>query len=167
MNHDDTSMLNFAEGNKPKLPSGLNVLTILTFIGCAFALIGSIWSFITAKSSYEKMIDAQDKMENAPAWAKSLMSPEMIEMSRKSLENRVPILILGIVGVALCFYGALQMRQLKKQGYIMWLLGEILPLVAAVFFVGFGIFSGFYLLILLFPVAFIILYTTQRKHLVY
>lgn len=166
MNQDNTNVLDFAEG-KPQLPSGLNVLTILTFIGCALGLIGSIWSFINAEKSYNDVIAAQDKIADAPAFVKSMMTPEMIEMSRKSMENKMPLLILGLVGVALCFFGALQMRKLKKQGYMLWLVGEILPLGASIFFVGFGMFSGFYLLFMLFPVAFIILYTTQRKYLIY
>ena len=37
MNQDTTKdLLNYDEQGKPKLPSGLNVLTILTFIGCPF-----------------------------------------------------------------------------------------------------------------------------------
>lgn len=167
MNQDDKNVLNFAEGEKPTLASGLNVLTILTFIGCALSFIGSIWSFFTAEKSYKQLLEAQDKMGDAPAWAKSFMKPEMIEVARKAAENRLPLFILGIVAVALCFYGALQMRQLKKQGYILWLVGEILPLASGMFFIGMGMFSGFYLLLLLFPVIFIILYTFQRKHLIY
>lgn len=168
MNQDtNKNVLDFAEGTKPELPSGINVLTILTFIGCALAFISSIWSFITAEKSYRTIVEAQDKLATAPGWAKRFMGPEMVEMARKTMENRVPILILSIVGVVLCFVGAMQMRKLKKQGYILWLVGEVLPIGASIFFIGMGFFTGFALIGILFPVAFIILYTFQRKYLIY
>ena len=160
-------VLNFAEGEKPVLPSGLNILTILTFIGCALGFIGSIYSFATANTSYKKLLDAQDKIADAPPMLRKMMGPEMLEMSRKSMENKIPILLLSLVGVALCLYGAIEMRKLKKQGYILWLVGEILPIISGLIFLGAGMFSGFSLIILLFPVLFIILYTVQKKYLVY
>lgn len=165
---DSTStVLEFAEGDRPTLPSGLNVLTILTFIGCGIGFISSIWSFINADKAYKNIMDAQDKIADAPAWAKKMMGPEMVDIARKSMENKLPILLLGLVATALCVYGALEMRKLKKQGFILWLAGEILPLVAGIIFIGTGMFNGFGLIALLFPVVFIILYAVQRKYLVY
>ena len=46
-------VLDFTQDNS-KLPTGLNVLTILTIIGSILAIVSSFWSFFTAKSSYEK-----------------------------------------------------------------------------------------------------------------
>jgi cytochrome c oxidase assembly factor CtaG len=162
-----SNVLDFAEGERPKLSSGLNVLTILTFVGCAIAFISSIWNFMNAEKGYKDLLAAQDKIAEAPAWAKGMMGPEMLEITRKSMENKLPILLLGLVATALCLYGAIEMRKLKKQGFILWLVGEILPFVSGVLFVGIGMFSGFALIFMLFPVIFIILYAVQRKNLVY
>ncbi len=162
-----SNVLDFAEGEKPTLPSGLNVLTILTFIGCAIGFISSIWGYINAEKGYKDLLAAQDKMADAPAWAKGMMGPEMLEVSRKSMENKLPILLLGLVAIALCLYGALEMRKLKKQGFILWLVGEVLPIIAGLIFIGAGMFSGFGLIAMLFPVIFIILYVVKRKYLVY
>ena len=106
-------------------------------------------------------------MANAPGWVKNMMSPEMLEVTRKMYENRIPIMVISLVGAALCLYGALEMRKLKKQGYLIWLVGEVLPIVALLIFVGTAALSGFGLIGLIFPVIFIILYTVFRKDLVY
>ena len=167
MTDTNSNVLEFAEGGKPVLPSGLNVLTILTFIGCGLGFIGAFWTYSQAEKSYKNLVDAQSKMSEAPAWAKSMMGPDMLEISRKSMENKLPIMLLTIVGVALCLYGALEMRKLKKQGFILWLVGEVLPVVGGILFIGAGMFKGFALIGIAFPIIFILLYAVQRKYLVY
>ena len=162
-----TDQLNFSEEDKPTLGTGLNVLTILTFVGCGILLISSIYSFLSAEKSYDAIVKAQDNMANAPAWVKGMMGPEMVEMAKKTMENKIPILLLNLVGVALCTYGAMEMRKLKKQGFVIWLAGEVVPIIASFLFVGVGVFKGFSSIILLFPIIFIILYSVQRKNLVY
>ena len=156
------------EFDKPKLPSSLNVLTILTIIGSVLGLISSCYSFFTSKQSYEKMKELMDsgKLDEAPKWAKGMMTPEMLEMTKKVYENKVPILVLSLVALALCLYGALEMRKLKKQGYTFWLIGEILPFATTIIFMGVAAFSGFGLLMALIPIVFIILYTVNRKYLI-
>jgi hypothetical protein len=105
-----------------------------------------------------------------PSWAKSMM-PRMDhyeEMLTKNLENKIPMLIIGLVAIALCFYGALQMRKLKKQGFIIYLVGQVLPFLNTALFVGLFMFSGIaFLFGTGITVLFILLYLTQRKHLVY
>lgn len=167
MNDTNSNVLNFAEGEKPTLSSGLNVLTILTFVGSALALIGSIYSFANAEKSYKTLVDAQDKIAEAPAWARGMMGPGALEVAKKSMENKLPILLLSVVAVALCVYGAMEMRKLKKQGFILWLAGEILPIFSGLLFIGAGMFSGFALIMMVFPAIFIILYAVQKKNLVY
>ena len=78
------------------------------------------------------------------------------------------ILVFSLVGIALCFYGAMQMRNLKKQGFIFYLIGELLPILAFAIFIGFGsIFGGVAAIFgFLFAAVFIVLYATQRKNLV-
>lgn len=161
--------LNVNEFEKPKLPSGLNVLTILTIIGCVIGFISGIYSFMTSQKTYDSMKEAIEggKMDNAPGWMKGMMSPETLIMYQKMHQNRLPILILTLVATALCFYGALEMRKLKKQGYTFWLIGELLPFATTIFFIGMIAFQGFGLLIALIPIIFIILYTVNRKYLVY
>ena len=154
---------------KPPLPGGINVLTILTFIGCGIGFIGSIWQFFGAKRNLDRMEEMinSGNYENMPKILKNMMSPEALEVARKTYENRVPVTLIGLVALVLCLVGAIQMRQLKKQGYTLYLLGEVLPFVGTLVFVGFAALAGFGgILALCFTALFIILYTVQRKHLV-
>ena len=101
--------------NKPRLSSGLNVLTILTFIGCGWQLISSLISFIFAKSNYDKKDEFISKMTSGdmPSFAKKMMPDPVLydKLISQTYHNRVQILIVSLVATALCFYGALQMRK--------------------------------------------------------
>ncbi|HQW93934.1 MAG TPA: hypothetical protein PKY28_12585, partial [Ferruginibacter sp.] len=113
----------------------------------------------------EEFEKAQDKLAEAPAWAKKLAGPDVQEMMAQGFENRVPVFIIGMVSVFLCFYGALQMRKLKKDGYIFWLVGELLPYIGTLIFIP-VFFKTIFVYFAIIPFIFIILYTMQRKHLV-
>lgn len=164
--------LEMNEFERPKLPGFLNVLTILTFIGCFLLFFSSIYQFVIAQNNY----DTKDEMianmnaPGTPAFARRMIGdPKDYErMVTKGLENKIPILIMSLVSVVLCVYGALQMRKLHKQGYILYLIGEILPFISMAIFIGsfamkgFGFYFGSGIALL-----FILMYTSQRKHLVY
>jgi hypothetical protein len=166
--NDYASTSDHLTGLEPKkLPSSINVLTILTFIGSGIGIISGIYSFATAKTNYEKLekMQGSPELENAPDFVKKMSGPEMLEMSRKALENRIPIFIIAMITAGLCIYGALQMRKLQKQGYFIYLIGEILPIITTFIFLGASAFSPFFLFGLIFPVLFIILYGAQLKHM--
>ncbi len=168
---DSNDRLNAGFGPE-KLPTGLNVLTILTFIGSAIAILGSLYSFATAKTTLDTKDAVLEQMNSPkmPAFAKAMMPDpaHFEEMVVKSYENRIPLLIIGLVAVALCIAGAMQMRKRKKQGYLLYVIGEILPFLSMIFFVGtFMLTSVGGMVGLGIAVLFIILYTTQKKHLVY
>ena len=169
-NTDDSLTVN--ELQQTPLPTGLNVLTILTMVGCVIFLFFVVFGFFSAKSTYEKKdeILAQMNSKEMPAFAKTMMGdPANFEaMVVKSYENRLPILILSLVGLGLCFVGALQMRKRKKQGYLFYVIGELLPFVTQALFIGFFAISGFTsIFFIAIAILFILLYTMQRKHLVY
>lgn len=151
---------------KPKLPSGLNVLTILTFVGCAIELYNVVSNFLQGRKGIEELEKAQEKLADAPAWAQKMAGPEIMEMAKKAYENRLPLFIIGLIAVGLCLYGAIEMRKLKKQGYYMWLIGEILPWACTVIFIGGVFFKTWIAFMMIIPVIFILLYTLQRKYLV-
>ncbi len=161
-----------SEFDKPKLPTGLNVLTILSIIGCVFQFLSSIWGFFSSKKTYDTKDTVLEQMNNpdTPAFVKNMMGkPEdFIAMVTKSYENRLPILLLSLVAVALCFYGIMQMRKLKKQGFLFYTIGELLPFVTLAFFVGTFAMTGVAFMIgTAIAILFILLYAVNRKHLVY
>lgn len=156
----------------PKLSTGLNVLTILTFIGSALQMIGAVFQFLGADKNYQekdKML-AQANSDQMPGWAKAMMPDPAVyeEMVTRNMENKVPILLLTLAATALCIYGAMQMRKLKKQGYAIYLVGELLPFVTSALFLGAFAFKGMGFMFGLAIVAiFVLLYTLQRKNLRY
>jgi hypothetical protein len=146
----------------------LNALTILTLVGSALGMIFSISSYFTSQKNYETLRDAVEsgQMDDAPSWMRSLISQDMVDNAQKLFENRLPIAVIGFLGSLLCLYGALEMRKLKSQGYTIWMLGEVLPVFAMLFLIGFNAFTGFNLLNVIIPGIFIFLYTTRRSELI-
>lgn len=170
-NYNTNDSLTVNEYEQTPLPTGLNVLTILTIIGCVIGLGFSILGFVNAKSSYDKKEQVLEQMKSAdtPKFLKSMMGdPANFEQTViKGYENRIPILILSLVALALCFVGAMQMRKRKKQGYLLYVIGELIPFVTMAFFIGFFALSGFtFIFSLVIAAVFILLYTMQKKHLV-
>ncbi len=170
-NFNTNDSLTVNEFEKTPLPTGLNVLTILTIIGCVIGLVFSILGFVNAKNSYDGKDQIVEKMKSAdtPKFVRSMMGdPANFEQTViKSYENRIPILLLSIVAVALCLVGALQMRKRKKQGYLLYVIGEIMPFITIAFFIGFFALSGFtFIFSVVIAAVFILLYTMQKKYLV-
>ncbi|GGB04681.1 hypothetical protein [Puia dinghuensis] len=147
-----------------KIPEMLNVLTILTFIGSGLGIVSALWGFARAKASYDQL--ASMNLDQMPDFAKRMMGNDPVEMARRSLENRLPILLLSLIGCALCIYGAIQMRKLKKTGYTFYVLGEVLPIITSAIFLGTGALMGFGGIIgTIIVLVFIILYASQLKYL--
>lgn len=160
---NQNDVLNFPESKK--LPGMLNVLTILTFIGSGLALLltlGSSWLMSFSK----KIMDNAEGMELPPD------KMAEIEKGRKAIEmfeaNKYPIIISGLIGIALCVYGAMQMRKLKKEGFYIYTIGELLPLIIGAFLMGFSVqysSTSSYVTNLGLPLLFVILYATQLKYM--
>lgn len=149
-----------------KMPGMINVVTILTFIGCAIALYFQYYGFAHAQETYDTVVASQDKLDQVPAMFKKMMGPDPIGVARRSLDNRTPILLLGLVATGLCIYGAIEMRKLKKIGFWIYSIGEILPILTTCIFVGTAAFTPLILgFTLFFTALFIILYATQLKYL--
>jgi hypothetical protein len=160
-------LLEFNDGQKPTLPGSLNVLTILTFIGSSLFLIYAL-ALPKLMSFFKSMMD------KAATSGQEMSSKQMqdIEKGRKGMElvmnNMVPLVIITIVGALLCIYGAVMMRKLKKDGFWIYLCGELLPVIAGFILMGTAQFSGVMSVILGLglPIVFVILYSVQRKYLI-
>jgi hypothetical protein len=136
------------------LPGILGALTVLTMIGSAFSVIGSLLTPLGCKVlMMEEVIDK--------------MKPKDVALLEATCEHRNVLMLGGILGGVLCFVGALMMRRLKMQGFVVYIVGQILPIILTAIvmaelmfadpknWIGYGI-----------TCFFIGLYATQRKHLV-
>lgn len=151
---------------EPKLPSGINVLTILTFIGSGLGLIGSVIGYFTAPANYQRAVDTQDKMDQVPSFFKGMMGPHPVETAKLALDNRLPLMLLNVVGTVLCLYAAMQMRKRKKTGFSLYIIGDVIPFIGIALFMNSDSFTGvgFYIGVLI-TILFIILYAAQLKHM--
>jgi hypothetical protein len=148
-----------------KLPSMLNVLTILTIIWNCISFLFSIIGYVRAPANLDSVVQNQDKMDQAPAFLKNMMGSDPVAAARLALENRLPIMLIGIVSAVLCLYAAIQMRKRKKIGFSIYIIGDLVPF-ASIIFVGTAGISGFAAIFgLCIVVLFIILYATQLKYL--
>ena len=157
-----------AAGEKPKLPGSLNVLSILTFIGCG---LGLIWSFagFTFMNWSLKMMDKAQSDGNTQLTDKQINDMDKARLAiEKVMAHKWPLILIGLVGIGLCFYGVLMMRKLKKEGFYIYTVGELLPIIASTVLLGFATqFNGVwsYIIGLGIPVLFVILYANNLKHL--
>lgn len=149
-----------------KLPEMINVLSILTFIGSGLAIIAQLYYFTAAKRLYDASMAGLEKLDQAPAWARNLQGPDPAGVIQRTYDNRFPICVLTLIAAVLCIIGAMQMRKLKKAGFYIYLIGELLPWITSFIFIGTIAFGGLGIIFgLLFTSVFIILYATQIKHL--
>jgi hypothetical protein len=137
-------LLNLEEKDMQKLPQMLNVLTILTYIGCGLGALMAILAFVGV------------------GFLKSFGGKETSAvMDTASGGSVMMAMIIGLVGIALCFYGAMKMRNLQKTGFFIYIAGQLIPIIFTFVTVGmsFGIVG------VIIPLVFIALYATQFKFL--
>jgi hypothetical protein len=153
------------EVNNP-IPSGLKVLTILTFIGSAVGLLFIL--FLPALNRF--MLGVLEKASNSNQELTATQLAEM-EKGKSAVQlmqaNMVPIMVTGLIGIALCVWGAIWMRKLKKDGYWIYVAGELMPLIVSLILLGMDQFTGVFSVIISvgIPLLFVVLYTMQRKYL--
>jgi hypothetical protein len=159
-------VLNYDESTPTKLSSGLNVLTILTFIGCA--IFGLLTLFTPMINKF--FLGFMDK---AASSGQELSAKQLADMEkgRAALElasqNMIPLMAIGMAGIILCFIGALWMRKFKKDGYWMYVAGELAPVLGGVLIMGTAQYTSIWSVLfgVGIPILFVVLYTLQRKYL--
>lgn len=159
--------LNIEQKDMNRLPSMLNVLTILTYIGCAIGLLGGIYNYFTVCKSAQLIEGMGDNLDALSGSALGGMMGDAMSLVTKQCDNRLIILLVTLLGVGLCFYGAMQMRNLKKMGFNLYVAGELIVPIVMLILLGGGALGGFMLVGMIFPIIFVALYATQRKHLIY
>ena len=160
-------LLNEVDHDKAKLPSGLNVLTILTFIGSSIFGLFTLCMPVINRFLLEMIDKAKDS-------GKDISAKDLADMEKGraaivlAQQNLIPLMVIGLIGITLCFVGALWMRKLKKDGYWLYVTGELAPVIAGIIIMGTSQLEGVtgILLNIGIPLTFVILYTMQRKYLI-
>lgn len=157
------------EQRPDQLPGSLKTLTLLTFIGCGIAYLKAVYGFYSnsnIEAQRATLEEAQDKASDNLMASKLIQNS--IDMLQKNYDYRYILLLSGILFTTLCLVGALQMRQLKKIGFSLYVIGEITPVVLTAILIGFNLLGGIAAIMgIVVAVVFILLYARQRKYLVH
>ena len=167
MNQDTSKdLLEYDDGGKAILPSGLNVLTILTFIGCSIFGLLTLCTPLINKFLLGLMDKAASSGQDIPASKLAEMEKGRAALALAG-QNMIPLMAIGMAGIILCFVGALWMRKFKKDGYWMYVAGELAPLLGTFFIMGTAQYTSVLSIVLGLgiPLLFVVLYTMQRKYL--
>lgn len=161
----------------PKRPTFLTVLCILSFIGCAIGL----WNFkdyfeaksMAAQGGNTELSSAMDEAMN-----EAMSNGEMTDEQRQLAESlgsamlgdlnydsiATASLVKGL-SVLLCLVGVWMMWKLKKTGFYIYTLAQVVFVAAPFIWIG-GLAGGVVgILMAIFPVIFIILYALNLKHM--
>lgn len=145
----------------PSVPQGINVLTILSFIGSGFQVFGAAVGFFLSSYKVQSIAETRDMERRVASTPFSGFFKWSADATLKQYEYRWPLLLVSLLAAALCIVGAIQMRKRKKRGFTIYTVGELmLPVFTAVVI---DIWSSLFGLLI--AIVFIILYAVQRKHL--
>jgi hypothetical protein len=93
-----------------------------------------------------------------------LFGADALRVMELSIKYRWEINLTSIVCCILCIVAALMMRKLKRSGYFIYVLAQVVSVALPAYFLGQNsIFSLVFSI--LFPLAFIIMYGANLKHL--
>lgn len=144
----------------------LKTLTLLTFIGSGLALVYILFTpwLLNFSSRMLNQAASSGKELTASEAQKIADGHKAIDLAQANL---VPLMVIGFIATVACIVGAIWMRKLKKEGYYLYLAGEILPLIAGFILMGTGQFTGVVSMVigLAIPVVFVILYSVNFKYL--
>lgn len=171
-----TTETNFSmEMMEPKRPQFLTVICVLSFIWCGLSFLGGVWSII--QNSPERMAENIEQMRAVSPQMADQMEEQMMLMQESTYAQISPY--LNFVYILLSFLGVFMMWKLKKNGFYIYLIGEILPYVGLIFAGkqamammgsaggGAAKMAGMVIMVLmvLFDAAFIIMYALNLKHM--
>ena len=146
----------FIERREGQRPVFLKVLCILTWVGCGVGLFGGLiqlWSY----SAINAVADAFDKTNQTTYFGALFWQS-----------------IATFASAIICAIAAVLMWRLKKIGFFIYIFGEILPSIASLYMflsisneAGIGQEFAFIgtAFSFVFPIAFIIMYGVNLKHM--
>lgn len=145
---------------EPKRPQFLTVLCILTYIGSGLGIVFGILGWWVIK----KMMPAMEGMEGMDSYSE--MEGMMSEATLAAMEWIDVTTVVSIAGCLICLVGALQMWNLKKSGFYIYVVGELAPVIVSAILLGSVAFSEWSMIAgSVLAVLFVVLYALNLKHM--
>ena len=128
--------------NEPKARTTfVTVLCILSFIGIGLGIISNTFSLVMPQPDPSELEEAQAQIQD--------MSDEMGEDSpfgglmenlfsagSAAMEHAKTLALVGLVGEVLCLVGVLRMWNMRKSGFVPYLIGEWGPGIISIVLIG-------------------------------
>ncbi len=143
-------------------PVFITVLCILTFSGAGLTIITSLFSIFTMGQLETSMNNMNEAFGDSDIGMDFGNSYRWMKLSY----------VLNLVGSLLCLAGALFMWKLKRLGFYIYIVGQLLPIIGSFMtmnsikmgaFASLGIIAT--IIGMMFPIAFIIMYGLNLKHM--
>lgn len=144
----------FLERREGLRPPFLTVLCILTWVGCGFGIITGLiqlWSY--------SLVNSINGIQGSTGRSVAFMFWSAIAT---------------LLGSFICLFAAIMMFKQKKVGFFIYIFGQVLPILAGFYSAlivtnGIGIGAGLSVIMtlvgMIIPVAFIIMYGVNLKHM--
>ncbi len=145
---EETTQSTETTAGAAKRPVFLTVLCILSFIAAGFAILGYITA-ITLMGAATAAMGAMEGMEG--------MSE--ITSAGPSAGMTWAYIIVGFVTTIVALLGVIKMWKLKKQGFMMYAGATVASMIMGIVYSGFGIGA------VIVPIAFIVMYYLNVKHM--
>jgi hypothetical protein len=149
---------------KKTRPAFLLVLCILSFVGIGFVFFSGLFSFVSHSTTHSLQFlqDSRNPFGN-------LIENQDEFIATANINN-----IVGIIAALVCLAGVLLMWNLKKAGFYVYSVAEIVPPVVALALSGHAGYGSSPIMVmvnmglvfaLLIAIAFIIMYAVNLKHM--
>ena len=132
-----------------KRPVFLTVLCILSFIAAGFGILAYVGA-ITAMGAASAISSSIEGMEGVG---------EAMESVGPSMGMTWAYIIVGFLTTIIGLIGVIKMWKLKKQGFMLYAGSSVVSMIMAIVYSGFNI-GG-----IIIPIAFIVMYYLNVKHM--
>ncbi|PKQ65487.1 hypothetical protein BZG02_00320 [Labilibaculum filiforme] len=153
--------------NPKQRPGLLTTLSILSFIGSGFGVLNNIFGMIMSPIKNfinpDLFATALDGIHDV--YLRKFVG-EALEMGQKAIAHIFEISLTQILLYVASLIGAILMFQLKKTGFYIYTIAQILLLFVAPIFIGFNLFVNMAILFgSIFTILFIALYAINLKNM--
>jgi hypothetical protein len=146
-----------------KRPEFLTVLCIISYVGIGFAVFSALIGLLIVTTGHSMMFMHQNNS----------IFGNIIDNTDDYVRMQQINSLIALIAALVCLAGVLMMWNLKKAGYFIYIIGEIVPPIATISLSGQSglseMFASLYILLLalgfIVPIAFIIMYGINLKHM--
>ena len=131
--YSDNQQFNDFENPEPQRPTGLTIACVLSFINAGFQFLGNIISFL-AYNVMRELGQSEEYLEMMEKFVPDIDEFET-QMQAQLAVRRISSLLMALAFAA-SFIGVLQMWYLKKNGFHIYAIAQILILIITAIFVA-------------------------------